>query len=232
VHAARHIGRILDAPEAIRYIADMGKESASVEPPPDGSTSVPASASDRAPDPSAVLQVSLAEFSKLRDEIIARSNTAWTLLGLSATISTAVAGFVLAEKADPLLLLLLPVLTPSLGLLFIDHAINIGNIGTYIDGVLKPIVRDVARENRLLSYEEWVDRAETRPVWRLLPFGIPLVVLFNAVPIGALVYTVQFVGATAAWMVWGLGALITAVHLGFWTAFLVPPLRRAVQGES
>ena len=66
-------------------------------------------------------------------------------------------GFVLAQKADPLLLLLLPLLTPSLALLFLDHATNIGNIGEYIDKVLKPLLQEEAREPRLLCYEEWVD---------------------------------------------------------------------------
>lgn len=75
--------------------------------------------------PSLVLEVALHEFVKLRDEIANRSTAQWTLLGLNATATAATSGFVLANNADRNLLLLLPVLTPALGLLFIDHALNV-----------------------------------------------------------------------------------------------------------
>src|SRR5206468_1052775 len=130
-----------------------------------------------------------AEFGKLRDEISGRSTSLWTLLGLNATVSSAVAGFVLGKQANPMLLLLLPLLTPSLGLLVIDHATNIGNIGQYINTVLKPLLQTAAGEPRLLCYEEWVDRFEEKTVRRLLPFGIPLVLLLSVVPVASLIYT-------------------------------------------
>jgi hypothetical protein len=199
----------------------MGEEPATAEPPPEPPV-VDA-------DPGVVVQVALAEFSKLRDEISGRSGSAWTLLGLNATVSSAVAGFVLAQKADPLLLLLLPLLNPSLGLLFLDHATNISNIGIYIDSVLKPLLRGAAREARLMGYEEWVDEYESHPFRRLLPFGIPLVLLFNVTPVASLVYSARFVGTGWGWAIWGLGVVVTAVQVAFWAAFLGPPLRRAVR---
>jgi hypothetical protein len=181
------------------------------------------------PDPAAVIQVCLAEFTKLRDEIAGRSGTVWTLMGLNATVSSAVAGFVLARQASPLLFLLLPLLSPSLGLLLIDHATNIGNIGSYIDGHLKPLLQQAAGEPRLLQYEAWVDRYEEQPLRRLLPFGIPLVLLFNVVPVGALVYTLPRLTTSWSWSVWGLGLVVTGVQVAFWVGFLLPPLRRALR---
>lgn len=181
------------------------------------------------PDRASVVQVSLAEFNKLRDEIAGRSGAAWTLLGLNATVSSTVAGFVLAQKANPLVLLLLPLLTPSLGLLFIDHATNIGNIGNYINTALKPLLREAAGEPRLLSYEEWVDAFEEQPVRRLLPYGIPLMLLFNAVPIGSLVFIVSRVHDLWTWALWITGLAMTLGQLAFWAALLVPPLLRAMQ---
>jgi hypothetical protein len=180
----------------------------------------------------AVIQVALAEFGKLRDEIGGRSTAAWTLVGLSITSSATLAGFVLAQKADPRLLLVLPLLTPSLGLLFMDHATNIGRIGDYINTVLKPVVREAACDRRLLSYEEWVDAYEANTLERLLPFGIPLVLAFTMVPVGALVYLAPRIYEAWSWILWVLGAIVTCVQVGFWYRFLVPPLRRALTGPD
>jgi hypothetical protein len=218
----------------------MAKDSLSETPPAEGTKSSPVAAGSEATgasqhtprDSGAVIQIALAEFGKLRDEISGRSGAAWTLLGLNATVTSAVAGFVLAQKADPLLLLLLPLLTPSLGLLFIDHATNIGNIGEYIDKVLKPLLQEEAREPRLLCYEEWVDAFEREPIRRLLPFGIPLVLLFNVVPVAALLYTADRISTPWGWVLWALGVLMTAVQVAFWVALLAPPLRRALAKRS
>lgn len=215
-------------------MGSMAEDSATTSPSLEWSdltagSQAPAQSKAAASDQATVIQVALAEFNKLRDEISARSGAAWTLLGLNATVSSAVAGFVLARQANPLLVLLLPLLTPSLGLLFIDHATNIKNIGKYIDSVLKPMLRDAAGEQRLLSYEELVDDYEGQPVRRLLPFGIPLVLLFNVVPVASLLFTVAILSSPWAWTLWGIGVLMTLVQVAFWIAFLAPPLRSAVE---
>lgn len=193
----------------------------------DQATAAPAAKTVAAVDRASVVQVSLAEFSKLRDEISGRSSSAWTLLGLNATITSTVAGFVLGG-ADPLLLLLLPLLTPSLGLLFIDHATNIRNIGEYINTHLKPLLREASTEERLLCYEEWVDTYEEQPIRRLLPFGVPLVLLFTVVPVISLAFTLTHLTMMWEWLLWLMGLAMTAVQVGFWVALLVPPLRRAL----
>jgi hypothetical protein len=100
------------------------------------------------------LQIVLAEFAALRGEIQGRSSAAWTLLGLNLTASSAVAGFVLSDRADPLLLLLLPFLSSSLGLLFLDHGINLDRIGTYIKQELKPRATRAGGDPGLLAYED------------------------------------------------------------------------------
>jgi hypothetical protein len=206
----------------------VGKESSSTAPPVEPHAESTTEPQGDKPDRAAVIQVTLAEFNKLRDEISGRSTSLWTLLSLNATVSSAVAGFVLGKQANPMLLLLLPLLTPSLGLLVIDHATNIGNIGHYINTVLKPLLQNAAGESRLLCYEEWVDRYEKKTVRRLLPFGIPFVLLFNVVPVASLSYAATRIPDAWMWVLWSFGALMTAVQLAFWGAFLLPPLRRAL----
>jgi hypothetical protein len=203
---------------------------------PPSDTSHEGSQSDSAdqpagPDSSAVLSVALAEFGKLRDEIAGRSNTLWTLLALNATVSSTVAGFVLAQKADPLLVLLLPLLAPSLGLLVIDHATNIGNIGEYINTVIKPLIHEATGEPRLLRYEEWVDKWETRSTRRVLAFGLPLILLFTVVPVASLVYTIPHLDNGTVWALWATGLALTAFQVALWVAFLAPPLVRAITAD-
>lgn len=184
------------------------------------------------PDSSAVLSVALAEFGKLRDEIAGRSNTLWTLLGLNATISSTVAGFVLAQKADPLLVLLLPLLAPSLGLLVIDHAMNIGNIGEYINTVIKSLIHETTGEPRLLRYEEWVDKWETRSTRRVLAFGLPLILMFTVVPVASLVYTIPHLDNGTVWALWATGLVLTLFQVALWVGLLAPPLMRAITPDG
>jgi hypothetical protein len=179
-----------------------------------------------------VVQVAIQEFAKLRDEISGRSTSAWTLVGLSITGSAAVAGFVLGDRADPRLLLLLPLLTPSLGMLFIDHAANIGRIGEYINTVIKPVLREATGEHRLLGYEEWVDEFEEQSLDRLLPFGVPLVVAFTIVPVASLAYLAPRLDDAWSWALWGIGCVATATQVYFWYRFLAPPLRRAIARKA
>src|SRR3954451_15704021 len=73
-----------------------------------------------------------AEFAAYRQEILHRSSQQYTLLALDLTALTAIAGFVLSDNADRLLLLLLPIVSSSIGLLWYDPARNIDSLGTYI----------------------------------------------------------------------------------------------------
>jgi hypothetical protein len=189
---------------------------------------------ERPPVPNSTLavQVAVAEFGKLRDEITGRSTSAWTLVGLSITGSAAVAGFVLGDRADPRLLLLLPLLTPALGMLFLDHAANIGRIGEYINTVIKPVLREATGEPRLLGYEEWVDEFEEQGLERLLPFGIPLVLAFTIVPVASLAYLAPRLDDAWSWALWVVGLIATATQVVFWYRFLAPPLRRAVARQA
>lgn len=84
-------------------------------------------------DPESLQRIALAEFSALRNEIGSRSTAQHTLINLSITAIGAVVGFALAQKGNLSLLLLLPILSPSLGMLYLDHALNIMNIGNYIN---------------------------------------------------------------------------------------------------
>lgn len=172
------------------------------------------------------VQVILAEFSALRKEIADRSSAAQTLLGLNATASTAVAGFVLSSKADPRLLLLIPILAPCLGMLFVDHVYNIINIGSYIKETLARELNMATESSGLLGYEERIDEYERRKLLRFLPVGVPLTLLFTLAPTGALIFSVPAMDQAWEWALWSFGVMLTLLYIGLWVSFLLLPYRR------
>jgi hypothetical protein len=176
-------------------------------------------------DKGSVLQAALAEFSALRSEIQARSGTGWTLVNLNLTATTAILGVVLSDKVTPRLLLALPLIAPSLGLLFIDHAYNINNIGSYIGARLRPIVTQAAGHNDLLGYEAVIDKYEGNRILRMLPLGLPLTLLFSGIPVAALVFVVPSLDAAWAWVVWAFGLSLVLLQTSLWALFMIDPRR-------
>src|SRR5260221_2433456 len=144
---------------------------------------------------SAILQVALAEFSALRSEIKDRSSAAWALVNLDVTATAALLGFVFSKNADPKILLALPLLAPALGLLFIDHAYNINNLGSYIGKRLRQLVVEATGSADVLGYEEAIDRYEENRFLRLVPLGLPLTLLFSGLPLGGLVFVIPSLDA-------------------------------------
>lgn len=167
----------------------------------------------------------MAEFSDLRGEIQNRSSAAWTLVSLNATATAAILGFVLSDKADPRLLLALPIVSSALGMLFIDHAYNINNLGSYINKRVRPVVREASGSTRLLGYEEAMDTYEENKLLRFIPFGLPLTILFSGVPLASLGFAIKSLDAGWAWAVWALGLVLAATQLTLWVLFLVDPQR-------
>jgi hypothetical protein len=168
-------------------------------------------------DPESLQRMALSEFSALRNEIGSRSTAQHTLINLSITAIGAVVGFALAQKGELSLLLLLPILSPSLGMLYIDHAINIKHIGYYIN--THPILR-------LMRYEEVVRSYEQRKLLRWLLYGLPIFIIFAGVPIGSLTVTfpiLQKTPETGMWMLWSIGLILLLVYLSFWLYFIVLP---------
>lgn len=80
----------------------------------------------------APIDVRLAEFTALRQEIQNRSGLQQTLIGLNVTAITAVAGVVLSKHASPAALLVLPPICITLGFLWVDHDRVIYDLGRYI----------------------------------------------------------------------------------------------------
>lgn len=172
-----------------------------------------------------VLNVVLTEFKALRDEINQRATYCHTLITINIAASGTLAGIVIANPQQVELLLLLPLLNPVLGLLWIDHSYAIRNMGDYINNELKPAVRQVAaRDPELLRWETYLDEHErTNKLLRFLPLGAPILAIFGAVPLMALARAYTEVGIDPRGFLWALGCLLTFAFLGLWTGLLVKP---------
>jgi hypothetical protein len=154
-----------------------------------------------------------AEFAAYREEILHRSNQQYTLLALDLTALTAIAGFVLSNNADRLLLLLLPIVSSSIGLLWYDHARNIDSLGTYI------------RENLRVfgGYEQRIDELEVSEL-RRVPMTLALLVLLVVTPIAGLVVTFRNVHGSL-WALWVGGLLVSGVCTFFLLRWMIAGLR-------
>lgn len=93
----------------------------------------------------------LTEFSALRREIEQRSNAQLALVTLNLTAVGAIGSFALSKYEYNDLLILLAFICPSIGMLWVDHAFTIENIGDYIRDSLKFQWEDVVADERVIK---------------------------------------------------------------------------------
>lgn len=168
-----------------------------------------------------VLTVLLAEYDALKSEIGRRSDAQDKLVAANLTATGIVAGFVLSDGADERLLFLLPLFSVALGFLWLDHARVIGNKGAAIEVLAAQVQKQADCANLLLD-EARVRLDEQRRVVRWIPFGVPLLIVFIAVPIIALV---QLQGGLEGeeQALWWLETFFTSLYALFVFAYLFAP---------
>jgi hypothetical protein len=176
-------------------------------------------------DNSLRVQVMLDEFKALRDEINDRATHCHTVININVVASGSVAAFALEDPSRLALLLLLPVLGPVLGLLWLDHSYAIRGIGDYINGYLRPEINELAAgDGRLLGWETFLDMHEKEhKLLRFLPLGLPISLIFAGVPALALGVAVSAVETVEGWALWGLGLALIFSFLTVWIRFLTIP---------
>jgi hypothetical protein len=129
----------------------------------------------------------LAQFTALRAEIQNRSTIQASIVSLNITAIGVIAGFVFAQHADPRVMFVIPILSPILGMVYIDHHVNIGNIGRFIRELLMPALSKATRASELPDYEMAVRKFEGRAIFRLFVFGNPILFMFGVLPLLALI---------------------------------------------
>ncbi len=153
------------------------------------------------------------QFEAYRQEILDRSGHQHTLLTLNLTAVSAAGGLVLSEYGDARVLLLLPIISSAIGLLWYDHARNIESLGDYIRNDL-----GVYR-----GYEERIANLE-RDEYRRVPMTLALFILFVATPVAGLLVPFQSVTGPL-WSLWGLGLLLSVVCSWFLVRWMIEGFR-------
>jgi hypothetical protein len=185
-------------------------------------------------DDESVVPILLAEYAALRAEVVARLNSQATTFGVTLTAVGVVAGIVLTGKASRELLLVIPVLAPSLGLFFIDHMRHMALLGLYIRGDLWEVLRRELAGRPLPSWEHrWAaynDMSQHRKLSSYLLFALVVVVPPGAVfflsSVICLVFTAsQAFDTTPYAVVWVLGCVLT-VLVPFAAALVSPQYRQ------
>lgn len=142
----------------------------------------------------------LEQFKTLREEVGRRSGYQHTLVGLTVTAVGTIAGFVLVQKADPVLLLLVPCVCFGLGMLWYDHAINIDRIGLTLAAIERDLGSASPGGEAGVLYEASVRKFErSRIPPRVFPLGMVLLVLFVAIPVLALFLALPSVSSRSGW---------------------------------
>jgi hypothetical protein len=159
----------------------------------------------------------IAEFTALRQEIEYRTNAQLALISLNVTAVGAIAGFALTNASSQKLIIILAMACPSLGLLWVDHAITIENIGDFIRDRL-----EFRWEFKVLSERKKLIRRAFFVAQIFLLFAGPsiasLVLLFNDYKLSCCTWP----GDRMGWG-WGMGAGLVVAFTGrlFW--YLVEP---------
>jgi drug/metabolite transporter (DMT)-like permease len=198
----------------------MGNREQTFEP---SSGEVPAAPAPRSGDTLSDIEKQVAtalltQFTALRAEIQNRSTFQATIVSVNITAIGVIAGFYFTQHADPRVLFVIPILSPILGMMYVDHDVNIGNIGRFIQSSIIPELARVTGVAGLPDYEVFVREFERRGSFRVFVFGIPVLFMFALLPLGALI--LPFLPDTSRhptlWAPAGVGSILVVAFIVAW----------------
>ena len=191
-------------------------------------------------DKPVVMSALVAEFNAMRGEIIFRATSQATLMQINIAAAGTVAVFALAEKSRALTMIIIPILSPILGILWLDHDATIMKLGLFIKNKLKPAYRRIVPTFDFPDYESYADGADALPTPRfaILNFTIAVFSTFGALPLAALLYVIYHQGRQNLFVFEFMAPAILAVLLlvtffvQFVRRFGLSPARWAASREA
>ncbi|MER7418004.1 hypothetical protein ABT346_14675 [Micromonospora peucetia] len=160
------------------------------------------------------LEAALADAAAIRATIERKANHNQALVGVNLTAVAAVAGFVLSEKADIRMFLLLPVLSTALGLSVVSQYRDIRIAGQYLEQVLRPTIARHTGEPGLFGWEAFYwQRKHDGHVAQALAMGV----IFPGISALALAVTLPGIQGTGDKLAWAVGAAMLLILLGAWS---------------
>lgn len=117
----------------------------------------------------------LEEYKSLRQEIIFRATTQAAILSLNVTAKGVIAGLYFSSQIrDARIFFLIPLVSSILGLMYTDHALNIGKLAWFIRWQVKPRLAEALGLDELVDYEVYVNNyvPPRRAYGHVLPVAI------------------------------------------------------------
>jgi hypothetical protein len=146
----------------------------------------------------------LAEYSARCSEIAQRSTYQQALVALNLTTTGTIIGFVVGKSDAPrTLLLIVPIVSSTLGLIWLDHHRNIQLIAKYVKNVLWPWTP---------SWEAW--RADERGAEEVY-YWVSMCAVYAAGSIGSLAigHPRPHQEGPGVWALWSAGLVMTVVFV-------------------
>ena len=165
------------------------------------------------PDRNLMINVTLAEYTALHAEITNRISGQDTMLNLYMTATAAIFGFALSGHANSLILLVLPLLSAAVRLLYHNHNLYIRLISSYLNNQLRPLVTDRVGEPRLLGWHQRSAEYQRGPQRSRLTHSAGLALLFPVPAAVALVLVVPRLISPWTWLAWSFGRPLLLVQV-------------------
>jgi hypothetical protein len=163
----------------------------------------------------------LSQFTALRNEIGSRSQAQATMVNLSITAVGILGGLGLSQYGDERLLLLIPIVSTLLGLIWLDHAANIFKLGDFIREQLMPRLIQEAGTEDLPDYEKFIRKYEGSTHIIIRAFMLPPLLAFIAPSIMGII--VAFKSDVRNWLFWLMviiAIIFVSVFIAYWRSFV------------
>ncbi|MDX5459555.1 hypothetical protein ACGFI5_06720 [Micromonospora tulbaghiae] len=160
-------------------------------------------------------QALLAEYSGLLQLIDRKATVIATLVTFHITAVATIVGLLVARKGDVRLLVLVPLISSTLGLLVASQDRDARMAESYVETTLRPLVEEASGESRLWRWSEHLVHGRDAVVVAITR-AVPLGVLFPGLAILSLVATVPHMRSWLDWMGWSVGLLLTILLIVGW----------------
>lgn len=167
-------------------------------------------------------EATIRQFEVLWAEVARRSNAQQALIAATVTATGTVGGLAVTGKADPVLLVVLAAVSPIFGLLWLDHARNIGEIGDFIRC-------NWGRDWGPNWEQQYAEKKNSRAGrFRFGIFITAVTLVFVGPAVGGLLASVcELDGKLPLWVAWGGSAVLTALFTISWVIQIFQTLPRA-----
>lgn len=150
----------------------------------------------------------IAEYNSIRAVVAQKSAASHALVGAYMTIVAVMLGFVVANSADPRLLLALPVLSAISGVTILRRRRDREAANRYIREVLRPIAVQCSGDERMFLWEEHYARHRDA---RSLLYELGLQLIFPLSGLACLIATLPRLESPADWLIWLAGSSLLVI---------------------